>query len=89
MATTPAAALGEIRRYATQGRIVVSSHARKRMNERGATREDIRHALCVAKQCRASPDGRGRWEVPSADDDGQPLLVVVVIESGVLVVSLC
>jgi hypothetical protein len=58
------------------------------MNERGATREDIRHALCVAKQCRASPDGPGRWEVPSVDEGGERLLVVVVIESGVLMVSL-
>jgi hypothetical protein len=58
------------------------------MNERGATRHDVRHALCVAKVCRASSDGPGRWEVPSVDEDGERLVVVVVIESGVLVVSL-
>ena len=85
---TPTAALHEIRRYAVQGRIRFSGHARKRMGERGATRQDVQHALCVAKRCQASPDGPGRWEVPSVDEDGDRLVVVVVIESGVLVVSL-
>jgi Domain of unknown function (DUF4258) len=85
---TPTAALSEIRRYAIQGRIRFSGHAMKRMGERGATREDVRHALCVAKRCRASPDAPGRWEVPSVDEDGDNLVVVVVIESGVVVVSL-
>jgi hypothetical protein len=36
----------------------------------------------------ASPDGPGRWLVPSVDEDGVRLDVVVVIEAGVLVVSL-
>ena len=84
----PTTALNEIRRYAVQGRIKFSHHGRKRMGERGATVEDVRYALCEAKVCRASPDGPGRWEVPSVDEDGEHLVVVVVIESGVLVVSL-
>ena len=66
---TPIAALNEIRRYAVQRRIRFSGHARKRMGERGATRQDVRHALCVAKRCHVSQDGLGRWEVPSVDED--------------------
>jgi hypothetical protein len=58
------------------------------MNERGATRRDVRHALCVAKVCRASSDGPGRWEVPGVHEDGEGPVVVVVIESGVLVIPL-
>lgn len=87
-AVNPTAALHEIRRYAVQRRMKFSSHALKRMSERGATREDVRHALCVAKSCRVSPDGPGRWLVPSVDEEGLRLDVVVVVEAGVLVVSL-
>jgi hypothetical protein len=84
----PTAALHEIRRYAVQRRVRFSGHALKRMAERGATRDDVRHALCMARSCRVSPDGPGRWLVPSVDEDGVRLDVVVVIEAGVLVVSL-
>jgi hypothetical protein len=84
----PTAALNEIRRYAVQNRIRYSHHAYDRMDERGATREDVRHALCVAKSCHVSDDGPGRWVVPGVDQVGDRLVVVVVIESGALVVSL-
>jgi hypothetical protein len=83
-----AAALAEIRRYAVQGRIRYSGHGLKRMRERGASRADVRNALCTATSCSPSEDGPGRWKVPGEDEDGDALLVVVVIEAGVLVVSL-
>lgn len=84
----PLSALNEIRRYAVQGRIRISRHADKRMDERGVTFDDVRHALCGASMCQPSPDGPGRWEVPGLDEEGERLLVVVVIESGLIVVSL-
>ena len=39
--------MNEIRRYAVQNRIRYSRHGYDRMDERGVTRDDIRHALCV------------------------------------------
>jgi hypothetical protein len=84
----PVSALNEIRRYAVQGRIRYSDHGMKRLHERGASRWDVRNALCTATTCRPSEDGPGRWKVPGKDEDGDDLLVVVVIEAGVLVVSL-
>lgn len=83
-----ATALGEIKRYAVQGRIEYSSHGRKRRRERGASWDDIRNALCTATACGPSEDGPGRWKVSGKDLDGDELLVVVVIEAGVIVVSL-
>jgi hypothetical protein len=58
------------------------------MNKRGADRDDVRNALCGAKSCRPSSDGPGRWVVAGGLDlSGDALTAVVVIESGVLVVT--
>jgi hypothetical protein len=56
------------------------------MAERGARYEDVRHALATARGCKAATEP-GRWKVSSADRDGDDLLLVVVIESGVVVVT--
>ena len=80
-----AAALVEIRGYAMANRIRISRHAWQRMAERGAQYEDVRHALATARRCKAQ-DG-DRWKVLGADRDGDELVLVVVIEAGVIVVT--
>ncbi len=80
-----AAALVEIRGYAAANRIRISRHAWQRMAERGAQYEDVRHALATARRCREQ-DG-DRWKVSSADRNGDELVLVVVIEAGVIVVT--
>lgn len=81
-----AEALARIRGYAGANRIEYSSHARQRMRERGASREDVRSALVTARDCSSQPDER--WTVVGEDTLGDELTVVVVIEDGVVVVTL-
>lgn len=80
-----AAALVEIRGYAAANRIRISRHAWERMAERGAQYEDVRHALAMARRCK-SQEG-GRWKVSGTDRDGDELVLIVVIEAGVVVVT--
>ncbi|MFH2007578.1 MAG: DUF4258 domain-containing protein [bacterium] len=79
-------ALRDIRGYAAAGRVIISRHARRRMAERGANDLDVMQALASAKSCESQP--RDRWRVESTDLDGNPLAVVVVIEAGLIVVTL-
>lgn len=83
---TPAEAILEIRGYASAGRIVVTGHARRRMRERGVEREDLRHALVTAASCER--EEAEKWRVRSSDLDGDELQLIVVIEQGVIVVTL-
>jgi hypothetical protein len=78
--------LREIQGYAGAGRIVYSRHARQRMYERGAFEEDIVCALANATASEAQPPDR--WKVSGEDRDGDPLVVILVIESSVVVVTL-
>jgi len=78
--------LREIQGYAGAGRIVYSRHARQRMYERGALEADIVCVLVGATSCEAQPPDR--WKVSGEDRDGDPLVVILVIESGVIVVTL-
>ncbi len=55
------------------------------MAERGVQYEDVRHALATARSCRAQD--RGRWKVAGNDRDGDELVLIVVIEAGVVVVT--
>jgi hypothetical protein len=56
------------------------------MRERGASRADVRRALETATGCEAEPDER--WKVTGGVDlDGDPLGAVVVLEDGVVVVT--
>ena len=79
-----AAVLEEVRRCST-GQIVIAGHARERMGERGVTFGDVRHALTNATSCRAQPNGR--WRVTGPDLDGDELVLVVVLEAGMVVVT--
>ncbi|HET8539761.1 MAG TPA: DUF4258 domain-containing protein, partial [Anaeromyxobacter sp.] len=80
---TPAEALHEIRGYAGAGRYSISSHAWKRMSQRGVRTRDVREALCSARTCHAEADER--WKVTGQDLDGEDLTLVVVIEDVVVV----
>ena len=76
--------LEEIRRCSA-GQIVIAGHARARMGERGVTLGDVRHALSNATACKAQPNGR--WRVTGPELDGDELVLVVVLEAGVVVVT--
>lgn len=83
-------ALRDIKGYAGANRITYSGHARGRMRERGAQREDIHHALSNATSCKLSNDSTAevkRWVVEGKDLDGDALHPVVIIKDGLLVVT--
>ena len=80
-------ALAEIQRLASLNRLVFTSHAAKRMDQRGAKREDVRAALVSATSARAQD--RGGWRVEGGRDrDGDDLTVIVDIEDDVIVITL-
>jgi hypothetical protein len=79
-------ALRDIRGYAGANRIFLTRHARRRMGERGATYEDIRHALMTAESCTAQTDGT--YEVPSTDLDEEELTCIVALDDGDVIVTL-
>lgn len=56
------------------------------MDERGVREADLRHALGAARSC--TPQKTGSWRVDGADLDGDDLTMIVVIEDGLLVVTL-
>ena len=78
--------LQDIRGYAAAGRWAMTAHARRRAAERGVRPEDVRHALTTASTC--SEQGDGSWKVPSQDTAGDDLTTIVMLEDGVLVVTL-
>lgn len=82
-----AAALAEIKVHASANRIMVTDHAWERMEERNVTRRDIWYALTSATGCQwTMPDET--WRVSGGKDaGGDPLDVCVVIESGVLIIT--
>lgn len=84
---TPAEALRRIRGYARAGRVEFSRHAYERMGERGATAADVIHACSNATRCKAS-DQPERWKATGPDLDGDDLTVVVVLDAGVLVITI-
>ncbi|MCC6555448.1 MAG: DUF4258 domain-containing protein [Polyangiaceae bacterium] len=79
------AALADIRGYAAAGRISFTTHARTRMVQRNVKPGDVRSALVAAVACKGQPDGT--WKVAGPDMDGDALDLVVVLEGGVLIVT--
>ncbi|MEZ4310871.1 MAG: DUF4258 domain-containing protein [Polyangiaceae bacterium] len=75
----------EVRGYAAARRIWVSSHGRQRMSERGVTYEDLRYALMNAESCEEGVNGR--WKLCSNDMSGDPLTAVVVLQDGLILVT--
>ena len=62
-----AEALAEIQRLARFGRIIITPHARRRMDERDATDLDVRRALRTATAAVRQAD-RGTWRVEGGVD---------------------
>jgi hypothetical protein len=80
-------ALAEIQRLARLNRIVYTGHAILRMDDRGASRDDVRSALITATSAR--PQERGTWRVGGGQDlDGDDLTAIIDIEADVIVVTL-
>lgn len=80
-------ALRDIKGYASANRFSLTPHAILRARQRGASRADVRSALMNATSCAVGQQ-RDRWEVVGTDLDGDDLKLVVVLEAGVLVVTL-
>jgi hypothetical protein len=81
-------ALRVIRGLAKANRIRFTAHAAREAVECGATRDDIRCGLANAKSIRAS--GRGRssdWTVVGPDLDGDDLEIALILEDGVLIIT--
>lgn len=55
------------------------------MVQRGASEDDVRHALTTATACTVAADDR--WKVGGVDLEGDALTAVVAIENGVIVVT--
>jgi hypothetical protein len=87
MTAEEAQALADARGLASAGRIMISRHAELRMDERGATFDDVRQALISATSCRAEP--AARWKVEGGcDRDGDALTMIITFEGSVVVVTL-
>lgn len=56
------------------------------MEERGVELPDVRHALMTAAACTTQADDK--WRVRSADREGVSLTLIVIVEDGVIVVTL-
>lgn len=79
-------ALLDIKGFARANRVFVGNrHAKQRMHQRRVQIGDIISALCGATECEQCPDGR--WKVSGPDLDGDDLTLVVVVEDGVVVVT--
>lgn len=82
---TNAEALKKLEALAASGQIILGSHARDRMAERGVRYQDIRNALENATSC--APSEADRWAVKGPDVEGDELTVVVVITGSLIVVT--
>ena len=79
-------ALEAVHGFASVDRIQLTRHVLERMEERCVTYDDVREALMTATACQPEPNNR--WFVTGGQDqDGEPLALVVVIEDGVIVVT--
>ena len=78
------AALSDIRGYASANRIEFTHHAYQRMAQRRVSVNDVGEALRNANDCRCND---GSWRVSGPDLDGENLRLIVVLEDGVVVVT--
>ena len=81
-------ALRVIRGLARANRVRLTAHAEREAAECGATRDDIRRSLVHATSIRASGPGRASdWTVAGPDLDGDDLHIALIIEDGLLVIT--
>jgi hypothetical protein len=83
-----AEALREIRRVARTGLIILSPHAQRRMQTRNVRFSDVRHALQNATTVkRSTPDHASDWTATGPDLSGDELTAALILQGGVLVVT--
>lgn len=83
-------ALKAIRGYASANRVILTGHANRRLRERGGVAADAVHALANATCCvdqRQDRNRAGDWRSTGPDTEGDPLTCSVILEGGVLVVT--
>lgn len=81
-------ALRAVRGLARANRIRLTVHAEREAAECGARPEDIRCALVHAKSIRASGPGRASdWTVTGTDLDGDDLEIALIIQDGLLIIT--
>lgn len=78
-------ALEDVRGYSRAGRVVPTEHARRRMRERSISWADLVAALARAGLCAALPGEK--WRITGLDRSGDEMTSVVVLDEGVLVVT--
>ena len=81
-------ALRVIRGLARANRFRLTAHAEREAAECGAWPEVIRCALVHAKSIRASGPGRASdWTVTGTDLDGDDLEIALIIQDGLLIIT--
>lgn len=79
--------LAECHLAGTTGRFLFGGHALDRMEERNVTRGDVRSALTSAILATFQPDS-GRWRITGGTDrSGEALDIAVVLENGIVVIT--
>lgn len=79
-------ALADIRGHARAGRVEFTGHAVMRARQRRVRFDEVVTALASAADCRQE-EGE-KWRAFCRDRDGDVLEAIVVIEDGLLVVTL-
>jgi len=84
----PEEALRVIRGLAKANRIRLTAHADREAAEAGATSGDIRCALANTTNIRRSGPGRASdWTVVGPDLEGDELQLALIIEDGLLIIT--
>lgn len=86
MTTAEQTVLADIRGYAAANRIILTVHARQRMVERRTRYQELRSILARAATCSALPNER--WRVHGVDADGDALDIIVVVQDGLIIITL-
>jgi hypothetical protein len=81
-------ALRDVRGFASANRVRFTRHARERAAQRAGGTVGELHVLHALKNATACVSSETKWKVSGPDLDGDELEAVVVIESGVIVVTL-
>ena len=71
---------------AASGRFIYGDHALDQMNRRNVTRGDVRSALGNATVATFQPEN-GRWKITGTDRSGDLLSLAVVLENGIVVIT--
>ena len=84
----PGEALRAVRGLARANRLRFTAHAAREAADCGATPGDIRCALINAKSIRASGPGRASdWTIVGPDLDGDELEAALIIQDGLLIIT--